>query len=54
LLPPRIGGDQQPRSDADVVEEIERLHTAASILRRLARLMISQELGVSADVFSGD
>ena len=41
-------------SDADVAEEIERLHTAASMLRRLARLMISQELGVSADVFSGD
>jgi hypothetical protein len=41
-------------SDADAADEIERLHTAASILRRLARLMISQELGVSTDVYSGN
>jgi len=41
-------------SDADDVAEIERLHSASYVLRLLARLMISQELGVSEHTYSGD
>jgi len=41
-------------SDADDVEEISRLHSASYVLRLLARLMISQELGVSDQTYSGD
>ena len=41
-------------SDADDVEEIRRLHSASYVLRQLARLMISQELGVSDQIYSGD
>jgi hypothetical protein len=41
-------------SDADDVEEISRLHSASYVLRLLARLLISQELGVSGQIYSGD
>ena len=41
-------------SDVDDVEEIRRLHSASYVLRQLARLMISQELGVSDQIYSGD
>jgi hypothetical protein len=41
-------------SDADDVEEVRRLHSAAYVLRLLARLMILHELGVSDRVNSGD
>lgn len=41
-------------SDADDVEEIRRLHSAPYVLRLLARHMISQELGVSDQIYSGD
>jgi hypothetical protein len=41
-------------SDADDMEEISRLHSASYVLRRLARHMISQELGVSDQIYSGD
>jgi Methylamine utilization protein MauJ len=41
-------------SDADDIEEIRRLHSASYVLRLLARLMISEELGVSDQIYSGD
>jgi hypothetical protein len=41
-------------SDADAAEEITRLHAASYVLQQLARLMISQELGVSEYLYSGD
>lgn len=41
-------------SDVDDVEEISRLDSASYVLRLLARLLISQELGVSAQTYSGD
>ena len=40
-------------SDADDMAEINRLHAASSVLRRLARYMISHELSVSDQMFSG-
>jgi hypothetical protein len=40
-------------SDADDMAEINRLQVASSVLRRLARHMISHELGVSDQIFSG-
>ena len=41
-------------SDADDMAEIARLHSASYVLRRLARLIVSQELGVSEHMYSGD
>ncbi len=41
-------------SDPDEADEITRLHAASNVLRRLARLMISQELAVSNHFYSGD
>lgn len=41
-------------SDPDEADEIRRLYTASDVLRRLARSMISQELGVSDRFWSGD
>ena len=41
-------------SDVDDGEEISRLHSAAYVLRLLARLMISEEIGVSDQIYSGD
>ncbi len=41
-------------SDADDMAEIARLHSASYVLRLLARLMVSQELGVSEQMYSGD
>jgi hypothetical protein len=41
-------------SDVDDMEEIRRLHSASYVLRQLARLMISHELGVSDQIYSGD
>ncbi len=41
-------------SDVDDEAEISRLHSAAYVLRLLARRMISQELGVSDRIYSGD
>jgi hypothetical protein len=41
-------------SDADDLNEIRRLHSASYVLRQLARHMISQELGVSDNIYSGD
>lgn len=41
-------------SDPDHVEELRRLHTAADIMRRLARHFIKSELGVSDLSYSGN
>lgn len=41
-------------SDADDMAEIARLHSASYVLRLLARLMVTQELGVSEHLYSGD
>jgi len=38
-------------SDADDMAEIARLHSASDVLRLLARLMVSEELGVSQHMF---
>jgi hypothetical protein len=44
----------KPRStDPDSLPELRRLHVAADILRVLARLFISRELGVSDNMFDG-
>lgn len=40
-------------SDPDDVDELNRLHSASYVLRLLARLMISRELGVSDQTHSG-
>lgn len=42
----------QYRSDADDADEISRLYSAAQILRLLARRLISQELGVTDDLYT--
>ena len=53
-LPTRLRLLFKRPSDADDVEEISRLHSASYVLRLLARFMISQELGVSDQIYSGD
>ena len=41
-------------SDADDSDEIARLYSASYVLRLLARHLITEELGVSDSVYSGD
>ena len=41
-------------SDPDHAEEIRRLHTAADVLRLLARHFIKTKLGVSDSIYSGE
>lgn len=44
---------KQP-SDPDQAQEISRLHTAADVLRLLARHFIKTELGISDSIYSGE
>lgn len=41
-------------SDADEADEITRLYSASYVLRFLARRLITEELGVSDSLYSGD
>ncbi len=41
-------------SDSDNAEKIRRLHTAADVMRLLARHFIATELGVSTSLYSKD
>ena len=41
-------------SDSDDAQEIRRLHSAADVMRILARHFIKTELGVSDSIFSAD
>ena len=42
------------KSDPDDTREIVRLHTAARVMRLLARRFIKQEFAISDVMFSGD